>query len=87
MSIQDQIAADQAAVDAAAAALATANAQLTSDEAKLAAIAPHLSLLDQIEAELASVEDGVEDSLRAGLDAIKANISPLIAQMRALFNQ
>lgn len=85
MSIQDQIAADEAAVAAAQTALDAANAQLSADEAKAAAIAPHLSLLDQIEAELAAVENGVEDSVRAGLEAIKANITPLIAQMRALF--
>lgn len=87
MTIQDQIAADQAAVATAQAALDAANAQLTADQAKLDNIAPHLSLLDQVEAELAKAEDGVDDALRASLDTIRRNISALIAQMRALFTQ
>ena len=33
------------------------------------------------------VEEGVDDALRAGLDAIKGNVKPLLDQMRALFSQ
>lgn len=86
MTIQDKIAQDQADVAAAQAALDAANTRLATDQEALAAVQPHLSLLDQIEAELTKVEDGVAAELQAALDAVKAQISPLIAQMRNLFN-
>jgi uncharacterized protein with HEPN domain len=43
MNIQEQVAADQAAVDA-------AQAQLVKDQAALDAVQPHLSVLGEIEA-------------------------------------
>lgn len=86
MTIQEQIAADQQAVAAAQADLDAANAILAADQAKLASIQPHLDLLDQIDAKLTAVEEGVDDTLRAALDSVKASITPLVAQMRALFS-
>jgi DNA repair exonuclease SbcCD ATPase subunit len=86
MTLQEQIAADLTAVNEAQAALDAANAKLVADKDALAAVQPHLSILDQIEAELAKVEDGVVAELQSSLDAVKAQITPLIAQMRALFN-
>lgn len=85
MSIQDTIASDEAAVASAQAALDAANAQLAADQAKLAAVQPHIDLLTQIEAELAKVEEGVEETLRAALADVESRIKPLIAQMRDLF--
>ena len=82
MNITDQITADQDAVTAAQAALDAANATLVIDQAKLAAIQPHLSLLDQIETELAAAEQGVDATVTAALDSIKSAITPLIQQMR-----
>lgn len=84
MSLLDTIAADEAAVTAAQTTLDAANATLAADQAKLAAVQPHLSLLDQIEKELALVEDGVDDALRTALLSVAATISPLLAQMRSL---
>jgi hypothetical protein len=87
MSLQDQIAADQAAVVAAQAVLDAANVALAADQAKLAAIQPHLDLLDRIEAELALVEDGVDEALRTALLQVAASIVPFVAQMRSLFTE
>jgi hypothetical protein len=87
MSLQDQIAADQASVVSAQAALDAANATLAADQAKLAAIQPHLDLLDRIEAELALIEDGLDDALKNALLSVASSITPIIAQMRALFTQ
>lgn len=75
-TIQEQIAADEQAVSEAQAALEAANAKLSADRARLAAVAPHLSLLDQIDAELTTIEEG------AG-----ARINALTAQLRNLFGQ
>ena len=50
MSIQDKIAADQAAVEAAQAQLVAAQNQLASDQAELSSVAPHLAALDAIAA-------------------------------------
>jgi hypothetical protein len=87
MSLQDQIAADQAAVVAAQAVLDAANVALAADQAKLAAIQPHLSILDEIEKELMLVEDGVDEALKTALLSVAASISPLLAQMRSLFTE
>lgn len=76
MTIQDQLAADTQARDTAQAALDAATAQLAATQARADQIAPHLSLLDQIEAHVAGVED-----------AVKNGVLSLVAQMRALFNQ
>ena len=48
MTITEQLAADKDAVEAAQAALDTANTQLTKDQAALDAIAPHISLWDEV---------------------------------------
>lgn len=76
MTLQDQIAADQQAVADAQAALDAANAQLAQDQAKLDAIAPHLTLLDQIEAHIAGAEESV-----------KAGVANLVAELRNLINR
>jgi hypothetical protein len=51
MGIMDTIAADQAAVATAQAALDAANAQLAKDQATLDAAQPHVSLWDEVVAE------------------------------------
>lgn len=76
MNLQDQIAADQQAVADAQAALESAQARLAADLAKQAAIAPHLSLLDQIEAHMATVEE-----------SIKQGVMARVAELRALINR
>jgi hypothetical protein len=74
MSLQDQIAADQQAIQAAQAALDAANAQLAKDQAALEAVQPHLSVLAEIEQEAEKLaEDG------------KNVILGLTAKLRALF--
>jgi len=51
MGIMENVAADQAAVAAAQAALDTANAQLAKDQAALDAAQPHVSLWEEVVAE------------------------------------
>lgn len=74
MTIQDNIAADQAAIATAQAALEAANAQLAADQARLDAIQPHLSILERLDAEFVSMEEGA-----------KSRASALVAEMRNLF--
>lgn len=85
MTIQDNITADQAAVTEAQAALDAANAKLAADQAALAAVQPHLTILDNIEAELAQAEAGIGAGVLAAFDAAKVSVTALIEQMRALF--
>lgn len=85
MSIQDTVDADAAAVVAAQAALDAAQAKLATDQAALAALQPHLSLLAQIEAEFVKLEDGATVALAEKLGAIRAEVMPLVAQIRELF--
>ena len=97
MTIQDTIAQDQAAVDAAQAKLTAdtlanqavldaANAQLALDKAKLDALTPHLDLIAKIEAELMQIEDGVSDALRSALDTVKQKIAPFLNEMKNILN-
>lgn len=74
------------AVAAAQANLDQANAAAAAIQAAIDSVQPHLSLLDQIETELAKVEDGVTAEMAQALAAIKASVDPLISQMRATFN-
>lgn len=76
MNLQDQIAADLQAVADARAALDAANAKLDEDRAKQATIAPHMTLLDQIEAHIATTEESV-----------KQGALTLVAELRNLINQ
>lgn len=76
MNLQDQIAADQQAVAEAQAALDAANAKLAEDLAKQAAIAPHMTLLDQIEAHIATAEESV-----------KQGVLNLVSELRNLINR
>lgn len=76
MNLQDQIAADMQAVADAQAALDAANAKLSDDQGKLAAISPHLSLLDQIEAHIATTEE-----------TVKQGVLNLVAELRNLINR
>ena len=74
MSLQDQVTADQQAVQAAQTALDAANAQLAADQAKLEAAAPHLSMLQKIEAYVGNLVPEVQDEFRS-----------LIAEAKSLF--
>jgi hypothetical protein len=76
MNLQDQIAADQQAVHEAQTALLAANAKLAEDQAKLEAIAPHLSVLDRLEAHIATAEESV-----------KQGVLNLVAELRNLINR
>lgn len=75
-TIQEQISLDEQAVNEAQAKLDEAIAKLNADRERLAAVAPHLSVLDQIDAELTTIEDGA-----------RTRITALTAQLRALFAQ
>lgn len=97
MSIQDTIAQDQSAVDAAVekmiadglanqAILDAANAQLALDKAKLADLTPHLDLIAKIEAELLAIEEGVSDTLKTALDTVKQKIAPFLQEMKNILN-
>jgi hypothetical protein len=74
-TITETIAADQQAVTSAQDALDSANAQLAADQAKADALAPHLSLWQEVEAEAA----------KYGAEAAAAFAS-LAARAKALFN-
>ena len=74
MSIQDNIAVDQAAVDSAQAALDAAKTQLAADQAQLDAAQPHLSLWQEVEAYAATL----------GTEA-ESNIKSFSARAKALF--
>lgn len=74
MGIQDQVVADQAAVDAAQAALDQAREKLEQDQAALNAIAPHLSVIAEIEAEAEKLGDEA-----------KAVFHGLASKLRSLF--
>lgn len=85
MTIQDVIIADQAAIVTAQAALDKAVATLAADQAKAAAIQPHLDMLAQVEAELLKIEDGLSEQLKATIAGFAAQVSPFLQQMRAAF--
>lgn len=72
MGLAETIAADQAAVAAAQAALDSANAQLATDQAALDAVQPHLSLWQEIEAYAATLGGDVESTIKSFSDRAKA---------------
>ena len=76
MNLQDQITADQQAVADAQAALDAANAKLAEDQNRLNAIAPHLSVLDRLEAHIATADE-----------AVKQGVLSLVAELRNLINR
>lgn len=65
MTINDSIAADHAAVDAAQTALDAATAQLAADQAKLDAAQPHLSAWAEVEASAIKFGGDIESELMA----------------------
>jgi len=75
MTLTEQITADEQAVKDAQAALDAAQATLAKDKAAYDALQPHISLLDQIQGEVGKLETEAANA-----------ISPLIAQLRSLFN-
>ena len=85
MTLQETIQADQAAIDAAQAVLDKAIATLAADQAKAAAIQPHLDKIAQVEAELLKLEEGISDELKQVIAALAAQVSPFLAQMRTAF--
>lgn len=60
MSLQDKIAADQAAIAAAQAALDAANAALTQDQASLAALQPTVAAINEIKTFAAGLSNADE---------------------------
>ena len=85
MSIQDNITADQVALEAAQAKLAAdtatdqaaideIQAQLVADQAKLAGIQPHLDALAAFKANFLSIEQGLD----ATEQAVSAKFQPLL---------
>ena len=65
MSIQDQIAADEAAISAAQSQLDAAKSQLDKDKFALEAVQPHLSVLSEIETFAVHVEEAMRDDFKA----------------------
>jgi hypothetical protein len=74
-TITETIAADQQAIADAQAVLDAANAQLATDQAKADALAPHLNIWQEVEAEAA----------KYGAEATAA-FAALAARAKALFN-
>ena len=72
MALADTIAADQAAVATAQAALDAANAQLATDQAALDAVAPHLSLWQEVEAYAATLGTEAEATIKSFSDRAKS---------------
>ena len=75
MSLQDQIATDKQAVDVAKANLEQAFAQLQSDQIKLDAITPHLSLLSQIEEKIQGIDESIKQSVTSLVEEMRNLIS------------
>ena len=97
MTIQDIIYQDQAAVDAAVEKmlqdsianqdiLNAANNKLAQDMEKLAGLKPQLDLIGKIEAELATIEDGISEELKSALDAVKKKITSFLDEMKNILN-
>ena len=97
MTIQDIIYQDQAAVDAAVEKmlqdsianqdiLNAANAKLAQDMEKLAGLKPQLDLIGKIEAELATIEDGISEELKSALDTVKQKITSFLDEMKNILN-
>ena len=97
MTIQDIIYQDQAAVDAAVEKmlqdsianqdiLNAANNKLAQDMEKLAGLKPQLDLIGKIEAELATIEDGISEELKSALDTVKQKITSFLDEMKNILN-
>ena len=97
MTIQDIIYQDQAAVDAAVEKmlqdsianqdiLNAANNKLAQDMEKLAGLKPQLDLIGKIEAELATIEDGISEELKSALDTVKQKITSFLTEMKNILN-
>ena len=74
MTIESQVSQDQVDVAAAQAVLDAANAKLATDQASLAQVAPHLSVLGEIEVEAEKLGDEAKSIFMA-----------LVAKARSLF--
>jgi hypothetical protein len=75
MTLTEQSAADAQAVIDAQAALDAVVAKAAASASALAAVQPHLSLWQEVEAEAAKLDDGMQ-----------AEFATIIAHARALFN-
>jgi len=93
MSMQDDVVAAQAKVDAAnakraadeaadTAEIAAAQAELDAANAKLAAIQPHLDLIGKVRAELQSLKTDASDAVAK----VEGSIEPLLDEIVALFS-
>lgn len=71
MSIAEQIAADEANVANAQAALDAAQSVLASDRAALEAIQPHLSVLAEMEQAVSEAGDAVSQTVRDGIAKLR----------------
>ena len=85
MTLTEQIAAAEQVVVEDQTKLTNDETALTALKTKLDDIQPHLTVLDQIEAELEKVGTGAEADVAAALTVIENSIKPLIGQMRSLF--
>jgi hypothetical protein len=74
MALQDDIQADHAAIAAAQQALDAANAKLAADQAALEALAPHLTAMEQFEAEMAQFGEEVSAKVKAFVAGAKARL-------------
>jgi hypothetical protein len=93
MSIQDNINTYQAALDVAKqklaedtaadqAAIAAAQAQLDVESAKLAAVQPHIAMLDQLATVFANAEAGLDTTAQVVADTFKPILETFIANMK-----
>jgi hypothetical protein len=94
MTIQDTINTDQAALNAATAKLAadtiadqaaidSAAAQLADDQAKLAAIQPHLAMLAQLKSDFVAAEAGLDPTAQGVAATFQPILDQFIANMTA----
>lgn len=84
MALQDQITIAAQAVADDAAKLAADQATLGALQAQLEAVAPHLALIDTIEAKLLEVEAALGAEATAAIDAVEASIKPYLNKMREI---
>jgi hypothetical protein len=78
---------DEEVVDTAPAAVEPAPVapDVVDPAAVAAAVAPHIGLLNQIEAEFVKLEDATFGALAAHLAALRAEVMPMVEQLKAKF--
>lgn len=86
MSISQDLIDDKAAIAATQATLAEQQSKLTVDQARADAVAPHLAILDNIEAELVQVEDAIDQATKDAMLAVQSMLAPYLVKLRAILD-